>query len=605
MTRLLLYVHFDRDGLLDPHVVFQISRLAEEGFSIVFISNSPLDEESQQLLSPLVSRLVLRPNRGFDFGAWRDVILAMGRDALAQWDELVLMNSTCYGPLCSLMPIFECMMEKGYDFWGLTQHEAAEGFEAHVQSYFMVLRRAVFLSEVFFQFWHSLVDSESVMETVVKSEIGFSQALVHAGFVCGAFVEPESSPCWDYEINFRPNLSFFAAHYLLRHFEIPFVKVKAFYNYEYPSLDAPAALLQRVAATGYPSELIVKHQRRIAPVATQRRLPGTLLLLHPEDTDMAPCSLKLAVAARVSDVEQGRSLLKKLANIPCPFDCHITVPNKALYHELDISLKRKTKPVQMQKCLIAILDGEIEPSLFWLRSFTDSIFHYDTVLVMQDLSPHESCRIFSEAWQDWNSESLLLSPIAVGKILGAFQDNSHLGVVLPSYPPVFHVHKRLSYKGTATMQDSLAGVYRRLGIKPPAEIRAPLFPVGSMFWYRPAALRRLHELTFSQEDFPDEPIGDRETMAHAIERAILYVAQAAGYSYRLAISEQNLADTFFLYEDLLIKRSEDGVIVSNEELLNENRRLQEHLSLILNSRAWKLVEKLRSIKRLLPDFLRR
>ena len=57
-----------------------------------------------------------------------------------------------------------------------------------------------------------------------------------------------------------------------------------------------------------------------------------------------------------------------------------------------------------------------------------------------------------------------------------------------------------------------------------------MFPVGNMFWFRPGALRPLLESNIDYKDFPEEPIPNDGTLAHAVERILLYVAQHEGYS---------------------------------------------------------------------------
>jgi glycosyltransferase involved in cell wall biosynthesis len=56
----------------------------------------------------------------------------------------------------------------------------------------------------------------------------------------------------------------------------------------------------------------------------------------------------------------------------------------------------------------------------------------------------------------------------------------------------------------------------------------PVFPVGSMFWARVAALRRLLDLGLTWEDYPEEPVPYDGTILHAIERLLPMVATASG-----------------------------------------------------------------------------
>ena len=70
-----------------------------------------------------------------------------------------------------------------------------------------------------------------------------------------------------------------------------------------------------------------------------------------------------------------------------------------------------------------------------------------------------------------------------------------------------------------------------------AEDKAPVAPLGSVFWFRTKALAKLHEYPWTYEDFPEEPLPVNGTISHAIERIRPYVAQEAGYYPALVMAE--------------------------------------------------------------------
>jgi glycosyltransferase involved in cell wall biosynthesis len=68
------------------------------------------------------------------------------------------------------------------------------------------------------------------------------------------------------------------------------------------------------------------------------------------------------------------------------------------------------------------------------------------------------------------------------------------------------------------------------------ELRRPLpmhfdFPIGTMFWARPAALTPLIRLNLRDDDFPAEPLPIDGTLLHALERIIPFAAAEAGFEY--------------------------------------------------------------------------
>jgi glycosyltransferase involved in cell wall biosynthesis len=55
------------------------------------------------------------------------------------------------------------------------------------------------------------------------------------------------------------------------------------------------------------------------------------------------------------------------------------------------------------------------------------------------------------------------------------------------------------------------------------------FPLGSMFWCRPDALRPMFRLSLGWKDYPSEPVPYDGTILHAIERLLPFVVKKTGY----------------------------------------------------------------------------
>ena len=59
------------------------------------------------------------------------------------------------------------------------------------------------------------------------------------------------------------------------------------------------------------------------------------------------------------------------------------------------------------------------------------------------------------------------------------------------------------------------------------------FPVGTMFWARPRALRPLFDLKLGWEDYPEEPVPVDGTLLHTLERLLPFAACRAGYRFAM------------------------------------------------------------------------
>ena len=119
---------------------------------------------------------------------------------------------------------------------------------------------------------------------------------------------------------------------------------------------------------------------------------------------------------------------------------------------------------------------------------------------------------------------------SVQQIFAAFNREPDLGIVIP---PFFR--KAVSPPFNEWDDRTRARLFfESLGIKelPP---RHPVFSAGSMCWYRPKALSDLFQQGFSYDDFEQESNQVGGTVAHLIERSLVYAARNSGFGYRVII----------------------------------------------------------------------
>jgi SAM-dependent methyltransferase len=132
-------------------------------------------------IRPYVQETLRVKNIGLDFFMWKCSLQTV---ILSEYDELVIMNSSVYGPLFDISAVFAEMQEKECDCWGIT-----ENFEQdwHLQSYFIVFRKSVLSSEAFRLFWASVLPYKNKLQIIRSYEIGLSQWLKDNGFLMEAY----------------------------------------------------------------------------------------------------------------------------------------------------------------------------------------------------------------------------------------------------------------------------------------------------------------------------------------------------------------------------------------------------------------------------------
>ena len=185
MKRICFFTHFDRDDRTDPYVIRYLEGLKTVTEHMVFISNSQLPRQEQEKLSGIADKIILRENTGYDFGGWKHGLENFGFAHLEKYDEIILANDSCYGPLYPFSEMFDKMAGQNCDFWGVTKNNA---IFPHVQSFFLVFRKTVFCSPVFKNFWKQVVPLSGKYEMVDTYEVGLSEILTKHGFCSRSYI---------------------------------------------------------------------------------------------------------------------------------------------------------------------------------------------------------------------------------------------------------------------------------------------------------------------------------------------------------------------------------------------------------------------------------
>lgn len=122
----------------------------------------------------------------------------------------------------------------------------------------------------------------------------------------------------------------------------------------------------------------------------------------------------------------------------------------------------------------------------------------------------------------------LESQCYVDNVMDIFAKNPQVGLLVPPEPIGADIHTWYintwfsNFEPTVTLADKL-----NLDCEISCE-NAPI-TIGTVFWTRSPALKKLLETEWRYEDFPPEPMPVDGTLGHAVERVLAYVAQDAGY----------------------------------------------------------------------------
>ncbi len=172
-SRVCLFAHHDRRGRIASYVAHHLGQLRQAGFA-VHIALSGMRElhgDDRILLDALGVIPHLRPNRGYDFGAWADLDAAGCADGA---DTVLLANDSVFGPLQPLTPIFETMLSPATDVWGMV--ESREG-AWHLQSWFLCFTAAAYRAPAVTRVLRLPFDGMAKPEVVIHGELGLGAAI--------------------------------------------------------------------------------------------------------------------------------------------------------------------------------------------------------------------------------------------------------------------------------------------------------------------------------------------------------------------------------------------------------------------------------------------
>ena len=234
MYRTVIFAHFDKNNNIQNYVIHYLEELKKYFSKIIFVSDTNIKQDELKKIEDIVDIALTGRHGEYDFGSYKKGYLyLLENNLLENTDELAFINDSCYGPLFELSNIFKRMNNKiNLDFWGLTiGHTPARGKQKkHIQSYFVIFKKNVIMSDIFKQFINSIKREDSKREIVLKYEIGLTEYLEGNGFCWDVYSEISKILCDAYLYHYK-ELILYEKFPLLKR-SIPLKKEANFTNIE-------------------------------------------------------------------------------------------------------------------------------------------------------------------------------------------------------------------------------------------------------------------------------------------------------------------------------------------------------------------------------------
>jgi rhamnosyltransferase len=537
MKRLLIFSHYNQQGLLSTYVIFILEKFRPIFERVVFVSNSTIDQDAKKRLVPVTDKILERENSGFDFGAWKLAILEEGWDAIDSYDSLTIMNDTCFGPLYDFEIVFKEMERNGIDFWGLTNHgkleEGLPGMKGpvpeHIQSYFASFGKTVTQSKEFRNFWLEVKIIQNIVSVIELYELNLTQLLIKAGFKYSVYVDIVNRNSSAFGLS-----SFYNPDSLIR-LKTPFIKVKSFLLFPNPSY-----LIRQIENfSEYQTNLIIDHINQTYSPNISKDISNKKVIpkLCPDHNHVN--KIKVAVHFHVFYTDIFEKHIESFLLPNTNFDLFITTDSNEKKELIYLILVKFG--IEMKLKEIVVLENRGRDVLPWL-TIASKLKNYELVGHF-----HTKKRFNEEEWlgESWMNELVETLVEQMDEIIELFEKEPHLGVVIPDIPYFFKklYGVDLWHKTKTSFQD----LWIKMNLKKKLDltiIDTPIMSYGTMFWYRSLALEPLFALELSSKDFPEEPLPIDGSIAHAVESLPVYIAWNEGFDFKVVLNKNYISSGF-------------------------------------------------------------
>lgn len=538
--RLLLYAHHNRWGSLAEYVIYLLQRVRKLYSRIVFISTSPLSQDSYALLQGVCDAVYQRQYDESPFLAWKEALYAEGFNTFPEYDSITLMNSSCIGPLFPLENTYRSMESQSLDLWGMTpatvapprrRHATSENICASaLQSYFLCFRKSAVLSSAFLDFWEVLREEKTTARTTLEYEALLADMMCSAGLKSGSVYDTGNSarkssdraPATPQEILER---------------RIPFLKIEAFFSRIPPENAFLLTWIKRHCR--YPWRILEKYLRTYFSPETSLQVVDHNLN-GKERCKKASNDLRVALHVHAFYPDILHQILRKFRpGGSIQPDIFLTTDSPSKATEIRHILHKNFPYLHL--CETFVFENRGRDVYPWLK-IAPLLESYDFV---GHLHTKKRGGVMGCIWLEEVLDCLLGR---LGQIKSAFATKPQLGIVIPDMPSLFKFSSnRPKFFYDLNRKSQLARIWKRLGCQRQLDffvMKTLVFPYGNMFWYRPLALKKLWRHHWDLADIPPEPIPDDGTLLHILERLPVYVAWDEGYDFCIAPPTVNKAMGF-------------------------------------------------------------
>lgn len=489
MKRLGIYLIYDKQNIIDRYIGYMMNELQTCTDYLVAVCNMTEIRCGAGILEHYADEIFYRKNVGFDAGGFKETLCNfIGWDRVLEYDELILVNDSMFGPFKPMKSIFSEMDERPVDFWGLAKQgrrnkESVLNYKEYIQSYFLVIRYAMLHDIRFRDYWENMPYYEEFWDVVFQYEEKFTAHFFEMGYTYDVLADMRPN---DSKFNLTNNYSQYAfiSYELIKKRNFPFLK-KQQIAYNTLSQQTQENLAQAIRyidkETDYDVNFIWDNVIRTLNMNDLQRSLHLQYIISSEKREWLE-RRKIAIIIYVSYMEAAEYIIEYLEKISPAFRNVVKVLSKKnnvleLYQKKGINIRKLSKEKGAE--LTALCDYDDCDYVCVL---------YDTD-VTSDIN--ESSIGKSYLYCIW--ENLFRDENHICGILEKFENENRLGFLAPPQPNFASYFGNFG-RGWNGQYEAVKEIAEKLKLHSPISEEKPPFRVTDNFWIRGNVLKQLKKL---------------------------------------------------------------------------------------------------------------
>lgn len=553
MKRIAVYFFYDKQGIVHDYVDYFLTDLKKNVETVLIVVNGSLDELNKAKLQKF-GEVLERENRGIDVGAYKDSIHHIG-EKLSDYDELILLNNTIMGPIYPFAETFAKMdAQPEINFWGITKmgemqlpphllETAYYGYyPEHIQSHWIAIRSSLFNTEDWAKYWLDMPEITSYDMSVGRHETVFTRYFADLGYQWTVSVDTS---------DFYPQTVapiYYIPHLMVKKLRCPIFKKRATFNdlqqyVEQGSGEQNPELFEFIKnETDYPFELIAPAVLPNYHYYDIYKNMANVSIMPADYSQNAESHLKVAFILHLYFEDLLDDYYEYAANMPETADIFITTSQEALISKIEEKFSHLPNKLQVIK--VDNRGRDVSALLVGAREIVAS-GNYDLICYSHDKKTTQlGNQTVGHSFAHKCNENIYGTKNYVKNVVSLFEQDKQLGLAVapePNHGDFFWTVQK-EWTPDPNNVENTKQLLNRLGVDVPIDGEHQVVaPLGSVFWFRPAAMKKLFDVDWQYTDFPDEPLPVDGTISHAIERSYPFIAQDASFYTKTIMTDRYAA----------------------------------------------------------------